>query len=224
MGIHARTLAALTDELLSGEQAQMLARVLDTAVEGDSNPDQPPTPRIDVALLFAFDDELPGPSVYRLRESAYAVEDRDVFRPLQYVDMEFCSGARHGDLAWRSRDIVEMASLHIEALVKRVGRVWRLPLGQALREQVVRQRVDAVTHGRIRRFVRIYNDAKHVMNHPAGTHLFTIGEAVRAYAACRVLAVPLYPLAGLASRPYVWQDDSQAPPGVGPDGKRSSSA
>ncbi len=87
--------------------------------------------------------------LYRAREVRYQPADRDVFRPLQYVDMEFRAAIRFGEMEWRARDIVEMASLHVESLIKRIGRVGRMPLGAALGNVLVQRRVDAVTYRRI---------------------------------------------------------------------------
>lgn len=189
MGLHTPTLQYLCRELLGPAEERQLEALVKSAVSAPLN----------FEAVIAFDDSLVGPSLSRLREVRYQPADRDVFRPLQYVDMEFRAAIRFGEMEWRARDIVEMASLHVESLIKRIGRVGRMPLGAALGNVLVQRRVDAVTYRRIRRYVAVYNAAKHDMDQPMGTHLFSEEDAVRAYTICRKLALPLYPLAGLVT-------------------------
>ena len=90
-----------------------------------------------------------------------------------------------------------MSSLHIESLIKRIGNISNLPLGQALRKAVVRRRIDPVTWGQIDRYTRIYNDAKHNLRHQKDSHMFSVEGALLAYFVCRKLGAKLYPLANL---------------------------
>lgn len=160
--------------------------------------------------LVEFDCYLGGPGMSNINQNGvgrYHIADRDVFRPLQYCVMYFDIGFRRGNLEWLSRDIVQMSSLHIEGLVKRVGRVFHLPLGTALRKAVVERKVDPVTWDRIARFTKVYNDAKHNVRHPKDTHLFSIQDAIIAYVVCRKLGMSLYHLAGLRTDLTVFGKD-----------------
>ena len=155
--------------------------------------------------ILAYDDSIVGPSMRRLNcmnTGRYAVEDRDIFRPLQYCAMDLLKdkGADwEDDAEWLARDLVEMSSAHIEALVKNIGQISRLPLGAALRNLAVKRKVDPVTWKQIDRFTRIYNDAKHNFNHTKDTHMFSVKDALLAYFTCRKLGAKLYPLANLVT-------------------------
>jgi hypothetical protein len=81
--------------------------------------------------------------------------------------------------------------------VKRIGRVWRLPLGQALRETVVKAKLDPVTWQQLSKYTHIYNDAKHKFDYSKDTHLFSVEDALLAYFVSRQLGRKLYPLADL---------------------------
>jgi hypothetical protein len=171
-----------------------------------------------VEAVLAFDDSIVGPSVRRLNcmnTGRYAVEDRDVFRPLQYCAMDFLKekGADwEDDAEWLARDLVEMSSAHIEALVKNIGQIRHLPLGAALRNAVVKRKVTPATWKLVDRFTRIYNDAKHNFSHAKDTHMFSVEDALLSYFVCRKLALKLYPLATLETDMSIFQkvcDDAE---------------
>jgi len=123
------------------------------------------------------------------------VEDREIFRPLQYCAVFFEFAAVKHDLEWRARDLVEMSSLHLESLVSRIGEIRRLPLGQVLQSRLAKMRIDPATWKQASKFTRIYNDSKHRVNQPKDTHLFSVTDAILAYFVSRQLAMRLYPLA-----------------------------
>jgi hypothetical protein len=92
-----------------------------------------------------------------------------------------------------------MSSLHIEGLIKNIGNVFHLPLGAALRNVIVKRKVDPILWGQLDAFTHVYNDAKHNFGHEKDTHMFSIEDAVLSYFVCRKLGVRLYPLARLAT-------------------------
>jgi hypothetical protein len=92
-----------------------------------------------------------------------------------------------------------MSSLHLEELVKRIGHLSFLPLGNLLRQAIVKRNIDPELWGQLWRYTAIYNDAKHRFDHPLGTHLFSVQDAVLAYAVARRLGQELYPLASLVT-------------------------
>jgi len=159
--------------------------------------------------LARLDRRIGGPSISTINRDGtgqYDVDDRDVFRPLQYCVMYFRNGLRSGDLEWFARNIVEMSCLHIEGLVKRVGGPIYLPLGSLLRHAVVKRRLDPATWERIHRFVKVFNDAKHNLSHEKDTHFFSVSDAVVAYIVCRRLGLSLYHLAGLSTNLAVFDE------------------
>jgi hypothetical protein len=170
------------------------------------------TDPIDYGQLVKFDRMLSGPSISQLScngSGRYATSDRDVFRPLQYCSIHFHLGSQHGDLEWRSRLIIHMSSLHVESLVKRIGTVSHLPwpLGRAMRESVVRNKIDRHTWNCISKFTAVYNQAKHNVSQPKDTHLFSIEDAVLAYVISRKLGMYLYPVAMLGTDLAIFEQD-----------------
>ena len=167
---------------------------------------------LDRLRLALFDLSLGGPSVLTVADAGpgpgtlaiprygvgrYTIADRDVFRPLQYcaVNILFMGDG----VEWLARDIVEMSSGHIEALVKRVGKLRFLPLGTAIRKASVKRALDPATWDQVVRFVPVYNSSKHDFDHDKDTHLYSLSDALTAYFVCRRLGAKLYPHAGLTT-------------------------
>ena len=71
------------------------------------------------------------------------------------------------------------------------------PYGSALSNWAVRRKLKPETFAWLRRFGAIYNASKHDFGHRAGTHGFSMADAVFGYTIARQLAKELYPLAGL---------------------------
>jgi hypothetical protein len=90
-----------------------------------------------------------------------------------------------------------MSSAHLEALVKRIAKFPRVSFGVALGDRIVKRTLDPVTWEQLRRYVQIYNEAKHVFDHEVGTHLFSMQDAVLAYVISRRLGPRLYPHANV---------------------------
>jgi len=166
---------------------------------------------LDRRALVEFDDALWGPSLSRIANNRpnapgtlgipghgitrCEVEDRAVFKPLHYCSVSLTDPDK--DLEWEARRVVEMSSAHLEQLVKRVGPLGFLSFGNLLRQAIVKQKVDPVTWSQLWRYRGIYNAAKHQFDHALGTHLFSVQDAVLAYAVSRRLGQELYPLAHL---------------------------
>lgn len=151
--------------------------------------------------LVAFDCSLPGPNMQILTSNGkgcYAAEDREIFRPLQYCAMFL----RADDLIreWTTRETVHMAGLHLESLIKRAGRLWKLPLGTALGRQIIRSKLSPKTWQQLVTFSHVYNVAKHDVDQTKDSHKFSLQDAVLAYCISRRLAIPLYSLVPLKTR------------------------
>ena len=189
---HTEALWSLVTELFSDDEQERLRAVV-----------EPKAP--DADAVISFDDSLDGPSISHIncnRSGRYAIEDRDIFRPLQYCAMNFTSDKRpdwRNDPEWHTRDLIEMSSLHIESLIKNIGSVLHLPLGAALRNAIVKRKVDSTTWKQIEAFTHIYNDAKRNFSQAKDTHMFSVEDALLAYFVCRRLGSKLYPLADLAT-------------------------
>lgn len=183
---------------------------------------------LDYARLVLFDQSLGGSGIHNVsrgNSGAYAIEDRDVFRPLQYCSMIF--DQPETGLRWSTREVVHMCGLHLEELVERVANGRKLTLGRGLEQAVVKEVLGPEGLRRTKRFLAPYNDAKHNFRpyHDAGFedeegdaeadhdgHLFTVEDAVVAYAVSRRLALPLYPHARLESPRSLWGPRSGTDP------------
>jgi len=204
---HTETLWRLTTELFIDDKQKRIRSLIENG-------------SLDIEAVIALDETIEGPSVSRMNcnnEGRYEIADRDVFRPLQYCGMNFMRTQRldwEDDAAWHTRDLVEMSSLHIESLVKRIGNVFNLPLGAALRNAIVKNKVDPVTWKQIDTYTRVYNDAKHNFSHEKDTHMFSVEDALLAYFVCRKLGAKLYPLANLVTDIKIFEkecDETEMP-------------
>lgn len=194
MGRHTEALRELAEEILASDILTELFRV--------ARADYPV-----LAEVIAFDLRLGGPSFTTVNHGTggrYEGDDRDVFRPFQYCTAYFHQMLGDDVNEWQTREIVKMSSLHLEALVKRIGNVLNLPLGQALRNVVAKRRIDSATWDQLDRYTRIYNAAKHAFDHDKDTHMFSIEDAILAYFVCRGSGAKLYPLANLATNLQVF--------------------
>ncbi|MDQ2806491.1 MAG: hypothetical protein M3Z04_06180 [Chloroflexota bacterium] len=150
---------------------------------------------LDYAGLVAFDLALGGPSLDRLTcndRLNCADGDRDLFRSLQYCYPSFYSGSKNGTLEWHTRTIVQMSALHLEDLVKRIARMLVGTMGAALYSPLIKLHIGQPTRQQLHDFLPLYNSAKHDMDHPKDTHLFSVEDAILAYVVSRQLARPLY--------------------------------
>lgn len=186
MGIHSEQLLELASYLFDPRSLAVLRSLSTTAPA-------------DIAALLDLDGQIGGLGISNINcgnSGIYAIEDRDVFRPIQYCAMIF-SSADH--MEWHARDIVLMSGLHLESLIKRVSRVYSLPLGALLQKAAVRRELDPACMQMLQKFADFYNDAKHNVGHEMDTHLFSAGDAIVAYLVSRKLGLSLYPKARLST-------------------------
>lgn len=200
---HADTLRALANELLGRRRFERLLAIADVSP-------------LDFASLLRFDREMGGTGMYDMAvhgtKDRYHIADRDVFRPFQYCHMYLSMPQPY--VGWVTREVVHMCGLHLEALVDSIAGRRFFTLGRGLNNSTVRQLIEPQTLEKIDRFRKVYNAAKHDLRLPpdasrdgylADSHLFTVQDAVFAYATCRQLGASLYPHAGLQTPPHVWQ-------------------
>jgi hypothetical protein len=195
---HTNALSQLGREVFTAEEWRELDR-LSAMIPLDRN------------ALIDFDDALWGPSLSRIADNRpnapgtlgipghgitrCDVEDRAIFKPLHYCAADLIS-EEIDELEWRAREVVEMSGLHIEGLLKRIGRVPYLPFGDALL-RLIKPQIAHATWQQLLRFKEIHKNAKHSFDHPLGTHLFSVRDAVLSYFVARRLSQTLYPLANL---------------------------
>jgi len=112
------------------------------------------------------------------------------------------------EIKWVTREIVHMSGLHLESLLKRIGRVRRpWPLGKLLAEHSIQSRLSPLTRLRIDRFRNAYNAAKHDVDHAKDTHLFSTEDAVLAYIISRKIGMLLYPQARLRTDMAIFEQE-----------------
>ena len=159
---------------------------------------------LDFGQLLEIDEIIGGACMTQVTNQAgrgqYDLADRDVFRPLQYCAMYFYRKGDMREVESFTRAIVQMSGLHIETLVNRIGQVFGMTLGQALHERRVKKRIGHVACDHANRLRKIYNSAKHDVDHDMDTHMFSVEDAVLAYLVSRKLGEALYPLAKLKTR------------------------
>lgn len=150
--------------------------------------------------LLELDEALGGACMSHVNYNGsgqYHVDDRDVFRPLQYCAMYFYRKDDMTEVECFTRHIVQMSGLHIETLLNRVGQLLGFTLGRVLNDKRVKKRIGPVAWVQADRFRSIYNAAKHDVCHDKDTHLFSVEDAVLAYFVSRKLGAGFYPLAKL---------------------------
>ena len=151
--------------------------------------------------LLEVDEMIGGACMTQVTNQAgngqYHVEDRDVFRPLQYCAMYFYRKCDMTEVESFTRAIVQMAGLHIESLLNRMGGVFGFTLGRALHDNRVSRRIGPVAWAQADSMRRIYNVAKHDVDHDMDTHMFSVEDAVLAYLVSRKLGEAFYPKAKL---------------------------
>jgi hypothetical protein len=188
-GIYTDTLYALAADLQTpAEEASLLEIVTDWPAS--------------YAALIELDRSLGGPGFSNIdheNRGLYAIEDRDIFRPLQYVSTYFKMSADGSLAPWLTRTLVQMSGILLESLIKRIAGVDRLPLGAALAKPLAKRKINGENWDQLQQFSRIYNAAKHHVNQPKDTHLFSMEDAILAYYVARKLAADLYPLATLST-------------------------
>jgi len=187
MGPYTSALWRLTDDVFTSAHAELIRNLLSTD-------------RLRLDELVIIDRGIGGPSLDQLDDTGsgrYDPSDRDVFRPLQYLKSYFVMLEEGRTVDWLAREMVHMSALHLETLVKRAGRLGPLPLGTALGKVRVRNQLGDVLVGQVSQVVQIYNAAKHHVDHPMDTHLFSVEDGILSYLVCRKLGSRLIPLCAL---------------------------
>jgi hypothetical protein len=75
---------------------------------------------LNLEALATFDYRVGGPNLLTINLAGhgnYEVLDREEFQPIQHCEMILRVGLENGNLAWLTREIVEMGCLHVESLL-----------------------------------------------------------------------------------------------------------
>jgi hypothetical protein len=150
--------------------------------------------------LLELDEAFGGACMSKVTQKGtgqYDLDDRDVFRPLQYCATYFYHKDDMTKVEWFARHIVQMSGLHIETLLNRVGECMGCTLGHALNNKQVKRRIGPAAWELTDKFRPIYNAAKHDVTQDKDTHMFSVEDAVLAYFVSRKLGEAFYPLAQL---------------------------
>ncbi len=182
MGSHTSDLWQLAFELLDYSTLQRL-RAVATA--------RP----FNLRALLDLDRRIGGPGIHNVNDTndgCYRGADQAIFRPLQTCRALFQADTL--SLALLARDIVRAAALHLDTLVRQASGRWasRLPLGQSLRHEMLKDRLDPLTRDQLVRFTTLCNDARPLVLHYGTSADLTIEDAVLAYVVARKLAEAIW--------------------------------
>ena len=153
-----------------------------------------------------IDKTIPGLGLHNINETVGArsvtavarIEDRSIFRPIQYVGMYLQSGS----LEWLTRNIVTISCLHVESSLKRRLNIeGRLSIGMILTRSKTRSlRADLRTVLQELNEV-VYNRAKHSIEViGVDKHMFSIADSLAVYFTCRTLGYRLLKDIGITTK------------------------
>jgi hypothetical protein len=158
--------------------------------------------------LKKLDSLIPGLGQHNVNETApdghwtgiYRIEDRSIFRGIQYVGMHLGS---FNNLEWYTRTVVIDSCYHVENSLKKVtGIIDRLSVGMILHRierhiPFERNLYDALWElNRV-----IYNNAKHsIEDITMDGHMFSIEDAIAVYFVCRILGSRLLRGSGITTK------------------------
>jgi len=155
--------------------------------------------------LLVLDQKIGGIGIHNINHGnrgRYHVNDRDIFRPLQYIERYF--QLDYENRAWITREIIHMCGLHLEAMVKNIFVISKLPLGQAISQKAAPLKLGLELVNDIKVIVKLYNDSKHRVDQAKDTHLFSIQDAVMCYVATRKISIRVMPFVKLYTPIEVW--------------------
>ena len=155
--------------------------------------------------LLVLDQKIGGIGIHNINHGnrgRYHVNDRDIFRPLQYIERYF--QLDYENRAWVTREIIHMCGLHLEAMVKNIFVISKLPLGQAISQKAAPPKLGLELVNDIKVIVKLYNDSKHRVDQDKDTHLFSVQDAVMCYVATRKISMRVMPFVKLYTPIEVW--------------------
>ena len=156
--------------------------------------------------LMLIDETIPGLGQHNINErtgrdtvtAVARIEDRPIFRPIQYVGMYLC----HASLEWLTRSIVTVSCLHVENSLKRQLKIdGHLSVGMILRRGKA-QTLDADLVEVLRELNEaVYNKSKHsIERNYADGHMFSIADSLAVYLICRTLGSRILKDSGITTK------------------------
>ena len=156
--------------------------------------------------LMLIDETIPGLGQHNINErtgketvtAVARIEDRPIFRPIQYVGMYLC----HASLEWLTRSIVTVSCLHVENSLKRQLRVdGRLSIGMILKRGKARSLDADLVETLWELNHAVYNQAKHSIEHTqTDSHMFSIADSLAVYLICRTLGSRILENSGITTK------------------------
>ena len=156
--------------------------------------------------MLPIDKTIPGLGLHNINERTDAggltavarIEDRPIFRPIQYVGMYLQSSSPE----WLTRNIVTMSCLHVEnSLKRRLNIEGRLSIGMILTRSKARS-LSADLHNVLQELNEVvYNRAKHSIEViGVDRHMFSIADSLAVYFTCRTLGYRLLKDTGITTK------------------------
>ena len=126
------------------------------------------------------------------------IEDRAIFRPIQYVG----SYLEHSPLEWLTRSIVTMSCLHMENSLKRRLKIdGPLSIGMILKRGKARSLDADLVESLWELNEAVYNKSKHSIEHTcADEHMFSIADSLAVYLICRTLGSRILKDSGITTK------------------------
>ncbi len=156
--------------------------------------------------LMLIDQTIPGLGQHNINERAgrgtvtavARIEDRPIFRPIQYVGMYLCNSS----LEWLTRNIVTVSCLHVENSLKRQLKVdGRLSIGMILKRGKARSLDADLLETLWELNEAVYNPAKHSIELTyADGHMFSIADSLAIYLICRTLGSRILKNSGITTK------------------------
>ena len=156
--------------------------------------------------LMLIDDTIPGLGQHNINErtgrgtvrAEARIEDRPIFRPIQYVGM-YLHG---GPVEWLTRNIVTMSCLHVESSLKRHLKIdSRLSIGMILKRGNARSLDADLAEVLWELNEAVYNKSKHTIERTyADGHMFSIADALAVYLICRTLGSRILKDSGITTK------------------------
>ena len=158
--------------------------------------------------IEAIDRAIPGVGVHNIyrpsdegrSEVVTKIEDRGIFRPIQYIQ----GFITNRSLEWLTRSVVTMSCVHVEYSLKRrlevddnrpasLGVILKFPNAKSL-EVDLHDLLSQLNWA-------VYNKSKHAIEHiRLDKHMFSIADSFAIYLTCRVLGYRLLKDMGITSK------------------------
>ena len=156
--------------------------------------------------LMLIDETIPGLGQHNINERTEGgavigvarIEDRPIFRPIQYVGMYLYSGP----IEWLTRSIVTMSCLHVENSLKdRLQIEGRLSIGMMLMRHKAHSLDADLVEALWELNEAVYNKSKHTIERTyADGHMFSIADSLAIYLICRTLGFHILKDSGITTK------------------------